>query len=247
MAISPMRIAYTISILVVARYTIRYLLCIALRDYGYVVYEAGTEEDGLGQLQTNQPDLVILELTSERDALKFIKEFRQRTPIPLVVMSTNDEDRVKAAALDTGADDYVSNALSNVELLARLRAILRRAAWMPTTTAVDFGDVSLDVAARSARVGAREVRLTLVEARLLYMLLIHLGKVVTYQQLLAYLWGQFSKKEVDLLRTNMYRLRQKLEPDALSPLRIITEPQIGYRLCLDCPPELIAQNELSES
>lgn len=229
---TPARLAYTISVLVVARYTIRYLLCIALREHGYIVHEAGSDRDGLHLFDRHNPHVVIFEPTTETDALRFIKDLRQKSQAPLMVMSASSNVELRAAALDQGADDFIPASLNTVEVLARLRAIMRRATWMPESASVQVGGMILDTVTRCVCVHNQEIHLTAAEAKLMYLLLTHLGEVVTYQQFMAYTWGQFTKKELNLLRTHMYTLRQKLEAIAPSAVRIITEPQVGYRLHL---------------
>ncbi len=218
--ISPARLAYTISVLVVARYTIRYLLCIALREHGYVVHEAGSDRDGLHLFDQLNPQLVIFEPTTEQDALRFIRELRQKSQAPLMLMSGSSNVELRASALDHGADDFIPASLHTVEVLARLRALMRRATLMPENTSVQVGGLMLDTVTRCLCLYNDEIHLTATEAKLMYLLLTHVGEAVTYQQFMAYVWGQFTKKELNLLRTHMYTLRQKLEAKAPSSVRI---------------------------
>lgn len=210
---------------------IRRFLRTALEADGLRVYEAETLQRGLLEAATRKPDLIILDLgLPDGDGIDFIRDLRQWSAIPVIVLSARSEESDKIAALDAGADDYLSKPFGIGELQARLRVALRRHATGPSPDpVVQFSDVKVDIAARLVRRGDVEVHLTPTEFRLLAILLNNAGKVLTQRQLLNQVWGPNAVEHSHYLRIYMGHLRQKLELDPARPRHFLTETGIGYR------------------
>ena len=217
---------------------IRRIMKAMLTAEGYRLHEAAAAEDGISQAAARNPDLVLLDLgLPDKDGIDVIREIREWSHIPIVVLSARGEERDKIKALDAGADDYVSKPFAPGEVSARIRANLRRAAVLDKNDAaetVNFGNISVSLAARRILVGGSEVHLTPNEYKLLQVLLRHAGKVVTQRQLLKQVWGPEHLDEPQYLRVFMGQLRRKLEVDPAHPKHLITEPGIGYRLLTEC-------------
>jgi two-component system KDP operon response regulator KdpE len=204
----------------------------ALESEGLTVHEAGDVEHGLVEAATRQPDLVILDLgLPGRDGLEFIRDFRSWSEMPIVVLSARSEEDAKIAALDAGADDYLTKPFGVGELLARVRANLRRRARLGAAglTQVEFGPVSVDLAARLVSRAGAPVHRTPIEFRLLSYLLANAGKVLTHRQILREVWGPGYANSSHSLRVYMSQLRRKLEEDPARPRHFLTETAIGYR------------------
>ncbi len=206
----------------------------ALEGDGLRVYDAGTLQRGLIEAATRKPDLVILDLgLPDGDGIDFIREVRQWSQMPIIVLSARTEESDKIAALDAGADDYLSKPFGIGELQARLRVALRRhSATTPAESVYTFSDVRVDLAARRIQRGTEEIHLTPIEFRLLAVLLNNHGKVLTQRQLLNQVWGPNAVEHSHYLRIYMGHLRQKLENDPARPLHLLTETGIGYRFML---------------
>nr|WP_255709776.1 two-component system response regulator KdpE [Lelliottia sp. WAP21] len=206
----------------------------ALEGDGLRVYDAGTLQRGLIEAATRKPDLVILDLgLPDGDGIDFIREVRQWSQMPIIVLSARTEESDKIAALDAGADDYLSKPFGIGELQARLRVALRRhSATTPAEPVYTFSDVRVDLAARRIQRGTEEIHLTPIEFRLLAVLLNNHGKVLTQRQLLNQVWGPNAVEHSHYLRIYMGHLRQKLEKDPARPLHLLTETGIGYRFML---------------
>lgn len=206
----------------------------ALEGDGLRVYDAGTLQRGLIEAATRKPDLVILDLgLPDGDGIDFIREVRQWSQMPIIVLSARTEESDKIAALDAGADDYLSKPFGIGELQARLRVALRRhSATTPAESVYSFSDVRVDLAARRIQRGTEEIHLTPIEFRLLAVLLNNHGKVLTQRQLLNQVWGPNAVEHSHYLRIYMGHLRQKLENDPARPLHLLTETGIGYRFML---------------
>lgn len=206
----------------------------ALEGDGLRVYDAGTLQRGLIEAATRKPDLVILDLgLPDGDGIDFIREVRQWSQMPIIVLSARTEESDKIAALDAGADDYLSKPFGIGELQARLRVALRRhSATTPAESVYTFSDVRVDLAARRIQRGTEEIHLTRIEFRLLAVLLNNHGKVLTQRQLLNQVWGPNAVEHSHYLRIYMGHLRQKLENDPARPLHLLTETGIGYRFML---------------
>jgi len=204
----------------------------ALETEGFRVFEAENLQRGLIEAGTRKPDMVILDLgLPDGDGTDFIREVRAWSGMPIVVLSARVEEHDKVAALDAGADDYLSKPFGVGELLARVRAALRRHARAGETLDpnVQFGDVIVDLANRRITKAGAEVHLTQIEFRLLAVLLSHPGKVLTHRHLLREVWGPSYVEHSHYLRIYMGHLRQKLEDNAARPRHLITETGIGYR------------------
>jgi two-component system KDP operon response regulator KdpE len=215
---------------------IRRSLRVALRANGYEVEEAATGEAALEQAATRLPELVILDLSlPDIDGVEVCRRLREWTQLPVIILSANGEDEAKVRALDEGADDYVTKPFSVLELLARMRVALRRAARASDTTAVVIraGDVEIDLARRLVLRGGEEIHLTPTEYGVLRYLAEHAGRVVTHGQLLRSVMGPGYEDAVGSLRVYVASLRKKLESDAAQPRVITTEPGVGYRFRAD--------------
>jgi two-component system, OmpR family, KDP operon response regulator KdpE len=213
---------------------IRRFLRATLAAEDYQFHEAITAEEGIAQAAARQPDLVLLDLgLPDRDGLQVIREIRQWSQMPIVVVSARGQEKDKIAALDLGADDYVAKPFAVGELLARIRAALRRAAPVAHDGAdpvIRFGDVQADFEKRLILVGGQEVHLTPNEYKLLQVLIKHAGRVVTQRQLLNEVWGPQHTEQSQYLRVYVAQLRRKLERDPARPRYLQTEPGVGYRL-----------------
>lgn len=216
---------------------IRRFLRATLDGQGYRVFEAGTGEAGLVEAATRQPDVVIVDLgLPDIDGLEVIRRLREWSTVPIVVLSARGQEQDKIAALDAGADDYLSKPFGVGELLARMRVALRHAARFGQEageTSFTQGDLSVDLARRRVLLHGQEVHLTPIEYRLLTSLVRHAGKVLTHRQLLKEVWGPSHTGETHHLRVHMAQLRRKLEVDSARPRYLLTEPGVGYRLAVD--------------
>jgi len=211
---------------------IRRFLRSALEGDGYRVAEAETCARGVIEAGTRKPDLAILDLgLPDRDGVDFIREVRAFSSMPILVLSARAGEEDKIDALDAGADDYLTKPFGVGELVARLRAMLRRGARTPESAATEiaFGDVRLDLANRRVLRAGEPVKLTPVEFRLLAHLAVHPGKVLTHRHLLREVWGPSHVEHAHYLRVYMGRLRAKLEADAARPRHLTTETGVGYR------------------
>ncbi|MER2527820.1 MAG: two-component system response regulator KdpE [Candidatus Competibacter denitrificans] len=211
--------------------TIRRFVRTALERDGHRVYEAETLAQGLLDAGTRQPDLVILDLgLPDGNGMDFIRDLRAWSTMPILVLSARVEDYDKVAALDAGADDYLSKPFSVMELLARVRAVCRRQVGSATAEAVVcFGEVRVDWTHRTVTRADQPVHLTPIEFRLLAALLAQPGKVLTHRQLLSEVWGPAYVERSHYLRLFMSQLRQKLETNPARPRYLRTEMGIGYR------------------
>jgi two-component system KDP operon response regulator KdpE len=204
----------------------------SLSSQGYDIRVANDGETALEIMKDWTPDLVITDLSMPNmDGLELCRRLRAGTQIPIIVLSVRGEEKTKVQALDAGADDYVTKPFGIEELLARVRASLRRA---PSTengqaTLIEIGDFRIDLPAHKVAVQRREVHLTPKEFDLLTYLARHPGKVVTHRALLSAIWGGQSTEQVEYLRVFVGQLRKKLEPETSSPRYIVTEPWVGYR------------------
>lgn len=210
---------------------IRRLLRVTLEGGGFTVHEAETGRLGLTEAAALQPEAIILDLgLPDLDGLDVLKRLREWTQTPVLVLTARDREQQKIAALDAGADDYLTKPFSGGELLARLRAILRRARAPGEPSIVAFGEIEIDLVGRIVRLADQEIHLTEREYALLRLLVQHRGKVVTHRQILRELWGPNAEENTGYLRVHMLHLRQKLEKNPRQPRHLTTEAGIGYRL-----------------
>lgn len=213
---------------------IRRFLRTALEGESLRVHDADTLQRGLIEAATRKPDLVILDLgLPDGDGIDFIRDFRQWSQTPIIVLSARSDEQAKIAALDAGADDYLSKPFGIGELQARLRVALRRHASPAQPDPVyQFSTISVDLVARRITRGEEEIHLTPIEFRLLATLINNHGKVMTQRQLLNQVWGPNAVEHSHYLRIYMGHLRQKLEVDPARPVHLLTETGIGYRFML---------------
>jgi two-component system KDP operon response regulator KdpE len=210
---------------------IRRYLRAALGAQGYTVLEAATGQEALNAVALERPDLVILDLgLPDLDGVEVTQQLREWTQVPILILSVREHERDKVDALDAGADDYISKPFGTGELLARLRAAIRRAVPVDSGTAFEVGDLCMDLNLRQVKVKGEEIALTPTEYGLLRVLVENAGKVLTHRQLLNKVWGTVYASETHLLRANISNLRRKIEPDPARPHFILTEPGVGYRL-----------------
>jgi two-component system KDP operon response regulator KdpE len=213
---------------------IRRFLRTTLPTHGFRIYEATTAEGGVIEIKTRNPDLVLLDLgLPDLDGVEVIRRVREWSPTPIIVLSAREQEQQKVAALDLGADDYVTKPFGINELLARMRTALRHAArpdgTEPESTYI-FGGVRVELGRRLVFLEDKEIHLTAIEYKLLASLVRHAGKVVTHRQLLKEVWGPLHVEEGHYLRVYMRQLRNKLEKSPANPKYLVTEPGVGYRL-----------------
>lgn len=211
---------------------IRRFLRIAVESAGFGFSEADRGRLGVEKAATEAPDLVVLDLgLPDIDGKQVIAAIREWSQVPILVLSVRDAETEKIAALDAGADDFVTKPFATGELLARIRALLRnRKAPASEKARIEIGELSIDLAAHLVRVGGAEVKLTRKEFDVLALLARHSGRLVTHKQLLAAVWGPAHEADAHYLRIAIGHLRDKLGDDAASPRFILTEPGVGYRL-----------------
>ena len=203
-----------------------------LSAQGYDLRVANDGETALEIMKDWTPDLIITDLSMpQMDGLELCRRVRANSSMPIIVLSVRGEERTKVRALDAGADDYVTKPFGMNELLARVRANLRRIPEAEPEAAkiIEQGDFRIDVAAHTLAIRGQEIRLTPKEFELMVFLAQHAGKVVSHRALLAAVWGPNATEQPEYLRVFVGQLRKKLEPDASSPRYILTEPWVGYR------------------
>lgn len=210
---------------------IRRLLRVTLEANGYRVFDAATGNDGVIQAAQRKPDVVLLDLgLPDLDGVMVLKRIREFSHVPIVILSVRDQEEEKVAALDAGADDYVTKPFNSAELLARLRAALRHGQPPGAEVVFRTGNLEVDLSARLVRKQGQEVRLTPNEYSLLRLLVTHAGKVLTHRTLLTEVWGPKAVEQTHYLRVHIARLREKLENNPAAPALILTESGVGYRL-----------------
>lgn len=211
---------------------IRRFLKIALEAAGFAVEEAERGRHGIELAATRAPDLVVLDLgLPDMDGRAVIAAIRDWSTLPILVLSARDAEGEKVAALDAGADDYVTKPFATGELMARLRALLRNRKAAATEQAVlTAGGLSVDLARRAVTVDGAEVKLTRKEFDVLALLVRHAGRLVTHKQILTTIWGPAHADDTHYLRIAIGHIREKLGDDAAEPRFILTEPGVGYRL-----------------
>jgi two-component system KDP operon response regulator KdpE len=210
---------------------INFVLRSGLTKHGYDVRVAGDGEAALDLFQAWPPDLVITDLAMPNmNGLILCQRLRETSPVPIIVLSVKGDEATKVEALDAGADDYLTKPFGMGELLARVRATLRRSpAASPEATTIEEGDFRIDLESREVQVEGKEVRLSPKEFDLLVYFMRHSGKVLTHRALLANIWGGDYTDQTEYLRVFVRHLRKKIEPDPAKPRYILTDPWIGYR------------------
>jgi len=215
---------------------LRRALRIFLEAHDYAVVLAASGREGLDLAAREHPDVIILDLgLPDMDGVSVAAALRGWSTVPIVVLSARDAEPVKVAALDAGADDYVTKPFGMNEFLARLRAALRRAAPTEQERVITTEDFSIDLGAKQIHRDSSEVHLTPTEWQIVEALARHRGKLVTQQQLLQQVWGPQYERETHYLRIYMSQIRRKLEPDPSRPRYFITEPGMGYRFVMEEP------------
>lgn len=210
---------------------IRRFLRVTLSSQGYRVIEAAAGQQGVSKAVAGKPDLIILDLgLPDIDGVEVTRLLRQWTATPIIILSVRSSEKDKIAALDAGADDYLTKPFGTGELMARLRAATRRLSQPAGEPAFNSGGLEVDLAGRLVKVSGREVQLTPTEYDLLRVFVNHAGKVLTHGQLLREVWGAGYDRELHMLHVNISNLRRKIEPDPARPVFIITESGVGYRL-----------------
>jgi two-component system KDP operon response regulator KdpE len=215
---------------------------VALRDFisrnlrirGFEVFEASNGLEAMALYEREHPHLLILDLMMPRmDGLEVCRRVREHSTVPIIVLTALYAESDKVAALDLGADDYLTKPFGVEELLARVRAVLRRSQWetapLPPEESQRFGELEIDLPGHVVRLRGEEVRLSPTEFAVLEQLVTHAGKVLTHRMLLQRIWGPEYGGEAEYLRVYINRLRQKLEADPAHPRYLLTEPGVGYR------------------
>jgi len=221
----------TIALIIDDEVQIRRLLRLTLEAHGYRVFEADDGQSGLLEAAQRRPEVVLLDLgLPDLDGVTVLKRLREWSRVPVVVLSVRDREEDKIAALDNGADDYITKPFSTGELLARLRVAQRHTQPAPEAAVFHSGDVEVDFVRRVVRRGGQEVKLTATEYSLLALLARHAGRVMTHRQLLKEVWGPNALEQTHYLRVYVAHLREKLEADPNQPALLITEAGVGYRL-----------------
>jgi two-component system, OmpR family, KDP operon response regulator KdpE len=211
---------------------IRRYLRAALTAQGFTVYEAADGEEALSAVLAHRPDMIILDLgLPDIDGIEVTRRLREWSQTPIIILSVREAEQDKIAALDAGADDYLTKPFSTGELLARMRVVQRRQiANTKNEPIFESGALKVDFVRRLVTVNEKEIQLTPTEYDLLRVLVTYAGKVITHRQLLRQVWGTAYESEMHLLRVNISNLRRKIEPDATRPTYLVTEAGVGYRL-----------------
>ncbi len=210
---------------------IRHFLQITLEAEGYAVFEAANGREALAQVAAQRPDLIVLDLgLPDIEGGEVTKILRTQSQVPIIILSVRDQEADKVAALDAGADDYLTKPFGTAEFLARIRGVMRRASQAPAGPIFTSDGLEIDFARRIVLALGEEIHLSPTEYDLLRALAMQAGRVLTHRQLLQQVWGPAYAGESHLLRVTIGHLRQKLEPDPGRPRWIITEPGVGYRL-----------------
>ena len=210
---------------------IRRLLTVTLEANAYRVLTAATGQEGLVLAAQHRPAVVILDLgLPDLSGQEVLRRLREWSGMPVLVLSVQDDELGKVAALDAGADDYVTKPFNTGELLARMRVALRHASKEEDLSVFQSGDVAVDLVGRRVTMKGNDVKLTGTEYNLLRLLVRHAGKVLTHRQLLREIWGPGHEEHTHYLRVYVAHLREKLESDPSRPVLIVTEPGVGYRL-----------------
>ena len=197
----------------------------------FVILEAASGEEALSAVASEHPDIVILDLgLPDMDGVEVTRRLREWSQVPIIIVSVREQEGEKIAALDAGADDYLTKPFGVGELMARLRVALRRSAQTDNEPVFTTGNLVVDLNQREVRVGGQVVALTPTEYDLLRALVKHVGKVLTHDQLLRVVWGTAYESETHLLQVNISNLRRKIEADPARPMYLVTEPGVGYKL-----------------
>jgi two-component system KDP operon response regulator KdpE len=210
---------------------IRRLLHVTLEAANYRVIDAANGQEGLVHAATHRPDVVLLDLgLPDMDGVTVLKRLREWSSVPVIVISVREQDASKIAALDGGADDYLTKPFSTQELLARLRVAIRHSKTTDEAPVFQSGPLVVDLTTRRVSVSSKEIHLTTTEYALLQFMIQHAGRVLTHGHILRTVWGPNAEAQMHYLRVYIARLRDKIEMDPSHPLLLLTEPGVGYRL-----------------
>ena len=211
--------------------SIRRYLRAALSAQGFTVYEAATGQEAINGVLAHHPDIIILDLElPDVNGTEVTRRLREWTQTPIIILSVHESESEKVAALDAGADDYLTKPFGTAELMARMRVALRRQMGGADEPVLQVEGLQMDVSRRIVTVDGSQVSLTPTEYELLRLLMQSAGKVITHRQLLRQVWGAGYESEIHILRVNISNLRRKIEPDPSRPHYLLTEPGVGYRL-----------------
>jgi two-component system KDP operon response regulator KdpE len=211
--------------------SIRRYLRAALSAQGFAIYEAANGQEAINVVVSNHPDLIILDLgLPDFDGIEVTRQLREWSQTPIIILSVREAENDKIAALDAGADDYLTKPFGTGELMARIRVALRRIASKPEEPILQVDSLKMDVSRRLVTVDENQISLTPTEYEILRLLLQNAGKVLTHRQLLKQVWGTAYESEMHILRVNISNLRRKIEPDPSRPHYLLTEPGVGYRI-----------------
>lgn len=206
------------------------VVCTLLEDAGFNAESVGQGEVAMSEITSNTPDLVLLDIDlPDINGIDLLRNVRTHSFLPMIILSGYGQDNDRVIALEAGADDYMSKPFSPEELVARVRALLRRVEWTPKPeTRLKVRDLELDMPRRQAMIRGRRLHLTPIEYGILVMLMRNSGKVVSHDELLRSVWGEQYRGDFSVLRVNISRLRQKLEENPRRPSYIVTAPSQGY-------------------
>jgi len=208
----------------------RYLRTVLIAQ-GFTVYEAANGEEAVNAVLSNRPDIIILDLgLPDFDGIEVTRRLREWSKTPIIILSVREAENDKIAALDAGADDYLTKPFSSGELMARMRVAMRRLANKSDEPILHVDNLKMDLSRRLVTVAEKEISLTPTEYDILRLLMQNAGKVLTHRHLLRQVWGTAYESEMHLLRVNISNLRRKIEPDPARPHYMLTEPGVGYRL-----------------
>jgi two-component system, OmpR family, KDP operon response regulator KdpE len=213
---------------------IRRYLHTALTAQGFVVYEAVNGQEALNAAVANRPDIIILDLgLPDFDGIEVTRRLREWSQTPIIILSVREAENDKIAALDAGADDYLTKPFGTGELMARMRVVMRRLATKSDEPILQVDDLKMDLSRRLVTMRENQISLTPTEYDILRLLLQNAGKVLTHRQLLKQVWGTAYESEMHILRVNISNLRRKIEPDPARPHYLVTESGVGYRLRIE--------------
>ncbi len=211
--------------------SIRRYLRAALSAQGFSVYEAANGEEAVNAVLKDRPDIIILDLgLPDFDGIEVTRRLREWSTTPIIILSVREAENDKIAALDAGADDYLTKPFGTGELMARMRVVMRRLANKSDAPVMQVDSLKMDLSRRLVTIQEMEISLTPTEYDILRLLMQNAGKVLTHRQLLKQVWGTAYESEIHLLRVNISNLRRKIEPDPARPHYLLTEPGVGYRL-----------------
>ncbi len=211
--------------------SIRRYLRAALSAQGFTIYEASNGQEAINGVLSYHPDIIILDLgLPDFDGIEVTRRLREWSQTPIIILSVREAENDKIAALDAGADDYLTKPFSTGELMARMRVAIRRLASTPDEPVLQVDGLRMDLSRRLVTVNEKEISLTPTEYDILRLLMQNAGKVLTHRQLLGQVWGTAYESEMHILRVNISNLRRKIEPDPARPHYLVTEPGVGYRL-----------------